>query len=160
MKLQRKDFPLLILFIFACLMVGGLSGFFNPGDMNIWYANLIKPEWTPPNWIFGPVWTVLYILMGLAAFLVYREGFKRREVKIALGLFSLQLGLNFFWSILFFTFNNLRASFVEIIFLWVAIVATIISFYRISRPAAWIMVPYLLWVTFASILNYRLLILN
>ena len=160
MNFKVRDLSLLALFVIACIVVGGVSGFFTAGEVDAWYSSLIKPVWNPPNWVFGPVWTILYALMGVAAFLVYREGFQRREVKIALGIFSVQLALNFFWSILFFSYKNLFASFVEIIILWVAILATIISFYRVSRPAALIMLPYLLWVSFASILNYSIWILN
>lgn len=160
MSLKGKEIPLLALFVLACLLVGGISGFLTSGEVNNWYPNLNKPLWNPPNWLFGPVWTILYVLMGIAAFLVYREGFEKREVKFALGIFSIQLALNFFWSIIFFSYKNLFASFVEIIILWVAILATIISFYPISRSAAFIMLPYLLWVTFATLLNYSLWILN
>ncbi|MBU4534395.1 MAG: tryptophan-rich sensory protein [Euryarchaeota archaeon] len=157
---RGRDLSLLAFFVIGCLLVGSISGFFTAGEVDTWYPSLVKPDWNPPSWLFGPVWTLLYALMGVAAFLIYKEGFEKREVKIALGIFSVQLGLNFFWSILFFTYKNLFASFVEIILLWIAILATIISFYRINRPAALIMIPYFLWVSFATLLNYTLLILN
>ncbi|MEW6011116.1 MAG: TspO protein [Methanobacterium sp.] len=160
MNNRSRDLSLLTFFVIGCLLVGGISGFFTTGAVDTWYPSLVKPDWNPPSWLFGPVWTILYALMGVAAFLIYREGFEKKEVKIALGIFSVQLGLNFLWSILFFNYKNLFASFVEIVVLWVAILATIISFYRISRPAALIMIPYLLWVSFATILNYTILVLN
>lgn len=160
MNNRSRDLSLLAFFVIGCLLVGGISGFFTTGEVDTWYPSLVKPDWNPPSWLFGPVWTILYVLMGVAAFLIYREGLEKKEVKIALGIFSVQLGLNFLWSILFFNYKNLFASFVEIVVLWVAILATIISFYRISRPAALIMIPYLLWVSFATILNYTILVLN
>lgn len=160
MNNRSRDLSLLTFFVIGCLLVGGISGFFTTGAVDTWYPSLVKPDWNPPSWLFGPVWTILYALMGVAAFLIYREGLEKKEVKIALGIFSVQLGLNFLWSILFFNYKNLFASFVEIVVLWVAILATIISFYRISRPAALIMIPYLLWVSFATILNYTILVLN
>ncbi|QUH23094.1 tryptophan-rich sensory protein [Methanobacterium alkalithermotolerans] len=160
MNNRSRDLSLVTFFVIGCLLVGGISGFFTTGAVDTWYPSLVKPDWNPPSWLFGPVWTILYALMGVAAFLIYREGFEKKEVKIALGIFSVQLGLNFLWSILFFNYKNLFASFVEIVVLWVAILATIISFYRISRPAALIMIPYLLWVSFATILNYTILVLN
>jgi tryptophan-rich sensory protein len=125
-----------------------------------WYADLVKPKLAPPNWIFAPVWTILFVLMGVAAFLVWKKGLDRKDVKIALGIFVGQLVLNTLWSIIFFGLRSPGSAFIEIIFLWVAILATIISFARISRPAAWLLVPYILWVGFASYLNFMIWMLN
>ena len=118
--------------------------------------------------MFGPVWTALYALMGIAAFLVWRNGWEKKEVKLALGVFGIQLFLNAIWSIIFFglhgstwlTINNLGWALVDIVALWLAIVWTIAVFYKISKPAAYLLVPYLLWVSFASYLNYSIWVLN
>ena len=121
------------------------------------YATLVRPELAPPNWVFGPVWVTLYMLMGIAAFLVWR---KDRRLNKALILFVLQLVLNSLWSIIFFGMQALGAAFVEIVFLWLAIVATIVAFQKISRPAALLLIPYILWVSFAAYLNFAFWTLN
>lgn len=125
-----------------------------------WYAGLIKPTLNPPAWVFGPVWTTLYALMGIAAFLVWKKGLDRKNVRIALCVFIGQLILNTFWSVLFFGLHRIDGALVEIIFLWLAIFATIIAFFKISKTAAWLLVPYLLWVSFAAYLNFALWTLN
>jgi tryptophan-rich sensory protein len=123
------------------------------------YAQLVRPEWAPPASVFGPVWTVLYALMGIAAWLVWRiDGF--RGARTALTLFLVQLAVNALWSWLFFAWHLGAASFADIVVLWVLIVATMITFWRISRLAAALLVPYLLWVSFASALNYTMWQLN
>ncbi len=125
-----------------------------------WYSQLQKPDWNPPNWVFGPVWTTLFVLMGIAAFLVWRKGLERKDVKIALSIFIGQLVLNTLWSMIFFGLHSPGGALVEIMFLWLAIVATIITFAKVSKPAAWILTPYILWVSFAAYLNYSIWILN
>ncbi|HEU0051349.1 MAG TPA: TspO/MBR family protein [Patescibacteria group bacterium] len=125
-----------------------------------WYAKLVKPEFAPPNWIFGPVWTVLFAFMGLAAFLIWRKGIDHKGVKIALSIFIGQLILNTLWSIIFFGLHSPGGAFIEIVFLWFAILAAIIAFAKISRPAAWLLAPYILWVSFASYLNFAIWKLN
>lgn len=125
-----------------------------------WYAGLTKPEFAPPNWVFGLVWTTLFAFMGIAAFLIWREGWNRKDVKIAFGAFIIQLVLNTLWSIIFFGFHNPGVAFVEIIFLWLAILAIIIVFSKVSKPAAWFLVPYIFWVSIAAYLNYTIWILN
>lgn len=134
-------------------------GVYYAGDSG-WYATLAKPALNPPSWVFGPVWTTLFALMGIAAFLVWRKGTHRRNIKIALGIFGVQLALNTLWSILFFGMQNPGVALVEITLLWLAIVATIIAFARISRPAAWLLAPYILWVSFAAYLNYAIWAVN
>jgi tryptophan-rich sensory protein len=129
---------------------------FPPGA---WYAGLAKPAWTPPNWLFAPVWTLLYLLMGLAAWLVW----ERRGTsggRWALGLFLVQLGLNALWSWVFFGLHRPGLAFVEIVLLWLALAATIGAFRRVRPLAAGLLVPYLLWVTFAAALNFALWRLN
>lgn len=129
-----------------------------------WYASLARPELAPPNWIFGPVWTTLFVLMGIALYLVWRTKpllpAARTRKHHALIIFGTQLILNTLWSIIFFGLQSPGGALIEIVFLWLAIVATIITFAKISRPAAWLLAPYILWVSFASYLNYAIWILN
>jgi translocator protein len=128
--------------------------------MSEWYSSLVKPALNPPSWVFSPVWTVLYIMMAVSAFLVLGKGWEKRNVKVALLLFAVQLVFNLLWSYIFFTRHSIGGALVDIILLWLAIVATIVAFYKISHPAAWLLTPYLLWVTFASYLNYQIYALN
>jgi tryptophan-rich sensory protein len=125
-----------------------------------WYATLVKPALNPPGWVFGPVWTLLYALMGVAAFWVWKKGWHKKEVRIALSLFILQLFLNVFWSFIFFGLHSPVWAFVNIILMWLAIVSTMIAFWKISRPAFYLLVPYVLWVTFAAYLNLTIMIIN
>ena len=150
----------LIVAITISELAGIIGSVFTTPSIATWYATLAKPVLNPPAWIFGPVWTTLYALMGIAAFLVWKQGLDRKDVRIALGLFVIQLALNTLWSIIFFGLHNPGAAFVEIVFLWLAIVATIVAFSRISRPAAWLLVPYVAWVGFAGYLNFALWMLN
>lgn len=138
-------------------IIGSLS---TASAIPTWYAALVKPVFAPPNWVFAPVWTTLFLLMGIAAFLVWGKGWGRKGVRIALGLFGIQLVLNTFWSVIFFGQQGPGLAFLEIIFLWLAILATIIGFYKVSRPAAYLLVPYILWVSFAGYLNYSIWVLN
>ena len=148
----------LILSTTVCLAVGGISGFVTANEIPGWYVNISKPSFNPPNWIFGPVWTALYIMMGIAFFLVWKSNVPVKEK--AYLLFGLQLILNFFWSILFFSMHALGVALIEIILMWVSILLTIVSFYPISKPAAYLLIPYLLWVSFASVLNFSIWKLN
>jgi tryptophan-rich sensory protein len=141
-------------------LAGGVGSLFTTSKIPTWYSTIIKPTFSPPNWIFGPVWTMLFLLMGIALYLVWQQGIHKNHVKVAAGLFALQLVLNIFWSIIFFGLQNPGGAFVEIIFLWAAILATIIAFYKVSKTAALLMVPYIMWVSFAAILNYYIWILN
>jgi tryptophan-rich sensory protein len=124
-----------------------------------WYTALSKPSWNPPNWLFGPVWSVLYILMAISAWLVWREEGLLGAI-VPLSIFILQLVLNAAWSWLFFGLHELGIAFVEIVTLWVAIVVNIILFWRLKPISGILLIPYLLWVTFASVLNYTLWRLN
>lgn len=124
-----------------------------------WYATLAKPAWNPPNWLFAPVWTTLFILMGVAAWMVWlRRG--QAGARAALGLFAVQLVLNTLWSFVFFAAENPGLAMVEIVVLWLAIAATIWTFRGISMGAAWLLAPYLAWVSFASCLNFAIWRLN
>jgi tryptophan-rich sensory protein len=150
----------LIIAIVVSEFAGIIGSVFTASSIPGWYAGIMKPDLNPPAWVFGPVWTTLFALMGIAAFLVWKKGLDRRDVKIALGIFMGQLVLNTLWSIIFFGFKSPGVAFVEIIFLWLAILATIIAFAKISKPAAWLLVPYILWVSFAAYLNYSIYALN
>ncbi len=125
-----------------------------------WYAGLAKPELAPPNWVFAPVWTTLYILMALAAFLVWRRGLSKKEVKLALGVYVGQLVLNALWSILFFGFRSPGAALIGIILLLASIIATMVVFAKVSKKAPLLLIPYLAWVSFATYLNFSIWILN
>ncbi|MBU2109958.1 tryptophan-rich sensory protein [Patescibacteria group bacterium] len=150
----------LIIAIVVSELAGVVGSVFTVSAIPTWYAGLVKPTLNPPSWLFGPVWITLYFLMGIAAFLVWRKGFERRDVKMALGIFGVQLFLNAIWSIIFFGLHNPFWAFIEIIVLWLAIVWTIVVFYRISKPAAYLLLPYILWVSFAGYLNYSIWMIN
>ena len=150
----------LIIAIVVSELAGIIGSVFTTPSIAGWYAGIVNPALNPPAWVFGPVWTTLFALMGIAAFLVWKKGLDRRDVKIALGIFIGQLVLNTLWSIIFFGLHSPCGALVEIVFLWLAILATIIAFYKISRPAAWLLVPYILWVSFAGYLNFSIWQLN
>ena len=150
----------LIIAIVVSELAGIIGSVFTAPSIVGWYTTLVRPALNPPAWVFGPVWTTLFALMGIAAFLVWKKGLERKDVKIALGIFIGQLVLNTLWSIIFFGLHSPAGAFVEIIFLWLAILATIIAFAKISKPAAWLLVPYILWVSFAGYLNFMIWILN
>lgn len=139
-----------------CFGAASLGAFFMPGE---WYATLKKPSWNPPGWIFGPVWSALYVLMAVAAWLVWqRGGFAAQRRPLA--LFLVQLALNAAWTPLFFGLHWPGLAFAEIVLLWLAIAATLAAFRPVSRTAAWLLVPYLAWVSFAAVLNFTLWRLN
>ncbi len=143
------------------LLVGFLGSFFTTAELlNNWYANLNKPWFNPPDWIFGPVWTTLYVLMGIAAFLVWRKGLDNKLVRLALILFVIQLILNALWSALFFGLRCPLCGLIDIVLLLVAIVLTIIYFFKISLRPALLLIPYLAWVSFAAVLNTAIYISN
>lgn len=144
----------------VCLLIGFLSGFATQTSIDSWYATLQKPSFTPPNWIFAPVWTVLYLMMGVAAGMVWARGFYHIWVKTALYYFGFQLLLNALWSIVFFGLRSPFAALLLILALLIMIVLTIKWFKVVSTTAAYLMVPYLLWVCYATYLNYRIWALN
>jgi translocator protein len=160
MRMSKKDWPKLIIALALPFLAGWIGSIATMPTIPGWYASLDKPALNPPSWIFGPVWTTLYVLMGIAAFLVWRKGWENRKVKLALSVFGLQLLLNSAWSVLFFGLKNPGGAFVDIIFMWVAIAATIVLFGKISKTAAWLLVPYILWVSFAAYLNYSIWMLQ
>ena len=149
----------LILCILLPLIVGVISGVATATGVNTWYVNLNKPSFNPPNYLFGPVWTMLYILMGISFYLILKSAnpiLKKRAVII----FCVQLFLNFCWSFLFFKFQILGVAFIEIILLWFSICIMLIAFYKINKTAYYLQIPYLLWVSFATVLNGSIWVLN
>lgn len=150
--------------IVLCEAAGLIGSLFTFPSIATWYSTIAKPSFTPPSFIFGPVWTTLFFLMGIALYhvLTVKKTDKQTQHnrKIALYLFGIQLVLNVLWSILFFGIHNLFAAFIEIIFLWIAILATIVAFVMVSRRAAFLLVPYIVWVSFAAFLTYSIWFLN
>lgn len=158
---RKKTILTLVGFIFVCLAAGGIGGVATAENVRGWYLTIEKPTWNPPGWVFGPVWTSLYLMMAVAAWLVWKDQQASATVKkTALTLFGLQLALNALWSFVFFEWHQLGWALVEILILWAAIVATLIAFFRIRKAAGWLLVPYLAWVSFASFLNYTIWALN
>ncbi len=150
----------LVITIVGAQAAGIIGSFFTVSAIPEWYEYLTKPPLIPPNWIFAPVWTALFLMMGIAAFMVWREGLHKKDVKIGMSLFVVQLILNTFWSIIFFGMRAPGLALIEISFLWLAILATLIYFWRVSKVAGVLMIPYLLWVTFAAYLNLGVFWLN
>ena len=144
----------------VCFAAAALAARLTSPEIGGWYAALNKPAWNPPNRVFGPVWSALYLLMGVAVWLVWRARGFSADAALPLLLFAAQLALNMLWSLLFFRMHRPGLAFGEIASLWVAIFATLLAFLRVSPLAAWLLVPYLLWVTFAAVLNYTIWKLN
>lgn len=160
MAIKAKDLVVLGIFIIFTQAAGIIGALFTTPSIDAWYVYLMKPELAPPNWIFAPVWTALYLLMAIAAFLVWRYGWSRKDVRYALAFYGLQLVLNTFWSIIFFGWRSPGLALIEIAFLWTAIMGTIIAFARVSKSAAWLLIPYIIWVSFALYLNAMIWVLN
>jgi len=160
LNMRIRDIWKLVVSIIACLAAGAIGSIFTRQAIPTWYATLEKPAFNPPNWLFAPVWTLLYLLMGVAAFLVWRKGLENRQVRIALIVFLVQLVLNALWSVVFFGLESPLYGMVVIVALWVVILFTVLKFYRISLAASVLMWPYLLWVTFAAVLNSSIWLLN
>lgn len=139
-------------------LAGIIGSIFTRQSVTTWYVTLQKPSFSPPGWVFGPAWTLLYLLMGIAAFLAYSKGFKK--AKTALTFFFVQLFFNLLWSFLFFGLKSPLLAFIDIVILWCLILITTYQFYKIDKNAAYLMIPYILWVSFASVLNFSLYILN
>ena len=146
--------------IALCQSAGIVGSIFTVSTIPGWYALLNKPFFSPPNWLFGPAWITLYALMGVAFYLVWSSGADQDKKYRAMTVFLVHLFFNAIWSIIFFGLQSIGGALIMILFLWFAILATIITFHKISRPAAWLLVPYILWVSFAIYLNYSIWILN
>ena len=149
-----------VIAILICQVAGIVGSIFTTPSIATWYVTLQKPSFSPPNWIFAPVWTTLFTLMGISLYLVWNRGLKNKGVRNSVLIFSAQLILNIVWSLLFFGLQNPFYALMEIIILWIAILITIIKFYRIDNRAGLLLLPYLLWVSIASVLNYYIFILN
>lgn len=150
-----------LVFVATCLVVGYLSSIVTRSSITTWYPYIEKPSFNPPNWIFGPIWTMLYVFMGVAAGLVWDKiDLKRDEVKKALIYFTIQLALNALWSFLFFGLKNPMLAMIEIVLLWLMIYETYVKFGKLDKIAGYLFIPYLLWVSFASILNASIWWLN
>jgi len=141
------------------LAVGGISGFFTVEAIPGWYRAIVKPSWNPPNWVFGPVWTTLYVLMGIAMYLIWTKP-RTEQRQRALYLNATQLILNFFWSLIFFNLHAIGWALAEILVLWILIVTTMFAYDKVYKPAAWLILPYIIWVSFATILNFAIWRLN
>lgn len=148
----------LVLSILVCLGTGFIGSIFTFSAIPTWYVTLNKPFFSPPNWIFGPVWTMLYIFMGISLYSVWVS--KSKVKQKAIGLFFIQLGLNVLWSILFFGMRSPILAFVDIVALWITIFLTVKYFYPISKMGAYLLIPYILWVSFALLLNLSIVFLN
>ena len=151
----------LIVALLIPLSLGGIGAIASNRSIPTWYQTLRKPSFNPPNWVFGPVWTLLYILMGLSSWLVWRE--RRSDgasVQGALSWYGVQLLFNGLWSIIFFGMRRIRLALADIVALWSALLITMLQFFRIRRSAAWLLLPYFLWVTFATLLNTAIWRLN
>jgi len=157
--MNRTQVTKLLVSIILPLSLGAIAGMFTSQSVPEWYATLNRPSFNPPNWIFGPVWTILYILMGISLFLIWKQNVSKERNRAIL-VFLIQLLLNFGWSFIFFYFNKIGLALVEIILLWINIVIMLVLFYRIKPMAAYINIPYLLWVTFATLLNVSFYFLN
>ena len=150
----------LIIVILICESAGIISGLIANTGMNPWFETLNKPSWNPPAYLFAPVWTMLYLLMGISLWLIWKSNTPAPQKINLIILFSLQLFLNFWWSIIFFKFHSPALALLNIILMLILILLTIINFSKISKPAARLLVPYIAWVSFATILNYTIWILN
>ncbi len=150
-----KSTSRLIYSVLICLLAGVIGSIFTTSSIPTWYAALNKPFFNPPNWIFMPVWTTLYVLMGISLYLIWIK-----KNKTAIKLFAAQLIFNVSWSVVFFGIREVFIAFVIIIILWVLILMTMIKSYKTLKAAMWLLLPYLLWVSFAAILNLAIVLLN
>lgn len=150
--------PQLLLSIGVCLGAGFLGSVFTVSSIPTWYQTLIKPSFSPPNFVFAPVWTTLYVVMGISFYQVWISKSKMKEKGVH--LFFIQLALNVLWSIIFFGMRNPSLALVDIVALWIAIIVTAKSFYPVSKLASYLLIPYILWVSFAAVLNLFIVLLN
>jgi len=156
---RARDIAALAGFVILCLAASALGAAVTVSATGSWYDELAKASWNPPPWVFGPVWTVLYVMMGVATWLVWRQGASAARRR-AMSVFAIQLTLNVLWSYLFFGFHLPLAALIEMGVLWLAIAVTLRAFARLSAPAGWLLVPYLAWVTYALSLNGAIVVLN
>lgn len=159
-KPTGKKILILMVSIGICLLAGYIGAYFTMPSLPLWYAGLSKPDLTPPSWVFGPVWAVLYILMGFSLYLIWQSGVRRKEVSLGLAFFLLPLLLNVGWSYVFFGLHSLVFGLIGIVLLWVVLLCPIIQLLRFSVGGALLLFPYLFWLTFAVFLNYSIMTLN
>jgi benzodiazapine receptor len=157
---QRVNLFKLLACVLLCQLAGVIGSVFTASSLENWYLLLEKPAFAPPSWVFFPAWVILYTLMGISLYLVWERGSQGQEIKMGLLIFGIQLGLNVLWSFLFFGLKSPYYAFVEIVLLWLAIFLTILKFRKISKTASYLLFPYILWVSFAMLLNYYIWILN
>lgn len=157
---MKLDIKKTLISVATCEAVGLLGTPFTMSAIPTWYAGLNKPFFAPPNWIFGPVWTLLYLLMGVSFALIWTQGLNKKKQRTAATFFAAQLAANFLWTPLFFGLRSPELGMVMLAIMWVLIVLTIRSLYPLSRLAAYLLIPYLVWVTFAGALNGSILVLN
>lgn len=155
-----KDLPNLIISVVGCELIGLIGSVFTIPAIPIWYATLNKPPFSPPNWIFGPVWTLLYFLMGVSFYLIWKQGWAKKKIRTAGEYFLAQLALNFVWTPIFFGLKSTLTALLVIIALWITIVLTMKKFYPLSKLSFYLLIPYLLWVSFATLLNAAIVVLN
>jgi tryptophan-rich sensory protein len=158
-KRLRDGFKLLIS-LTVCIGAGLMGSLFTRESIPTWYSLLQKPSFTPPSWLFAPVWLLLYILMGVSAFLIWRRGFRQFQVRESIIIFTVQLFLNALWSYAFFGLKSPLIGLLVIVPLWTAILLTILNFYKVSKTASLLLIPYILWVSYATVLNFALYLLN
>ena len=156
---RLKIIPL-VFSIGICFLAAGIGSVFTTSAIDTWYTTLQKPFFNPPNWVFGPVWTLLYLLMGISLYTFWNTKTHTKEKRRGLNLFFVQLALNVLWSILFFGLKSPIGAFIGIILLWLAIYLTIRKFLEVSKLAGWLLIPYLAWASFATILNLSTVFLN
>lgn len=156
---QKSKWLSLVVFFFICICVEFLGGWWTASSVLTWYPNLIKPSFNPPSWLFGPVWTILYFMIAIAGWLIYIQPESKNRTR-GLWIYSIQLILNLLWSYFFFFLHSPLLGLIDISFLFLSILGTIFTFYPLSKPAAWLLVPYFLWTGFALILNTTLFLLN
>jgi translocator protein len=156
---DRESWVSLLPFVVVCFVAAGIGSLATRSSVKSWYRELRRPDWTPPDWVFGPVWTALYVMMAISAWLVWRET-SAATARSALVLFGIQLVLNVLWSVVFFGLKWVGAAFGEVLLLWMMLIATAVSFYPLSLLAAWLLIPYIAWVGFASYLNFRIWQMN
>jgi len=157
---MKSEFKSLAVFLAICLGAMALGGLMTKPAILDWYMTLNRPTFSPPNWVFGPVWTALFILMAVAGWKIWSLGTKNKLVLLGLGLFAAQLVLNVGWSYLYFYKQNISAAFIEIMVLWATILAMLLVFYRLEPRAGLMIIPYLAWVSFATVLNGAFWALN
>jgi len=159
-RITLQSYPKLAAAVLFCVITGSIGSLVTITGPGSWYATLQKPFFAPPNWVFAPVWITLFVLMGIALYLVWESGTENRDVKTALGIFGVQFALNVIWSFLFFGLESPLLGFIDIILLWVMIVVTIRAFYRVKKSAAYLLIPYIAWVSLASALNGAVSFMN